>query len=256
MEYLFLILLSALAGGIWGSFLGVLAIRVPLGISFIRPRSRCDQCKNPLKIQDMIPLFSWCILRGKCRTCGFPILPEIPLAEFTMASFTVLVVLMPFSLLQKSALLLYFSFALPLTLIDIRHHRLPHLLTITAIITGLFLSSRNIGGQGLILSAAGAILGFLPVALVSIVYPKGIGMGDAFWLAAIGSFVGPESLPEVLLIASGSGIIFAISLFLFRRSTLKDSIFNTALPFGPFLSLGGLLALLDPASFHHLIALT
>lgn len=250
MDSLSLIFPAIALGGIWGSFLGVLSVRIPEGESVISPPSRCDSCKTPLKFREMIPLVSWILLKGRCQTCQHAMPFEVPVSEMAAAIFFGILASLHLPMLHSVVLLLFFTFALPLTLIDIRFHRLPHLLTISAIAVGLVISSKFLGGQGFFLSFSGAVLGFLPVAIVAILYKKGIGMGDAFWLAAIGAFAGPDSLPEVLLIASGTGIIAALAFRTFHNSFKNQPIWGLAIPFGPFLSLGGIVALWNPDSMN------
>jgi len=246
MEPLAFMFLAFTAGSFWGSFLGVVAVRVPEGESILFPGSRCDSCKNPLRIQEMIPIISWILLKGHCKSCHRPIPFEVPLSELATACFSGILLLLKLPFFHTIVLCLFFSFALPLTLIDIRSRRLPHILTLSAIAVGILLSSHSAGEHGLLLSVAGALLGFIPVATVATLYSRGIGMGDAFWLAAIGAFAGPESLPLVLLIASGTGIAAALLLRAFHPSFRNQSLLGLALPFGPFLSVGGLMVLLIP----------
>ncbi|MDA8150819.1 MAG: prepilin peptidase [Nitrospiraceae bacterium] len=246
-----LIGISALvAGGIWGSFLGVLAVRVPQGLSIATPGSRCDHCFSPLTISELIPLISWIRSGGRCRSCAQRILPEIPISEFSTSFFFIFVAFLPASLEERAALVLFFSFALPLTLIDIRHHRLPHILTFSGIATGLFFSFFTMGGKGLLISGEGALIGFIPVAIVALLYSRGMGMGDAFWLAAIGAFTGPMNLSLVLLAASSTGILAAFAAHYINPPGKRGPLFGKALPFGPFLSLGGFLALTFPGLVH------
>lgn len=246
--------LAGMFGAFWGSFLGVLAVRIPAGESVFMPRSRCDFCKTPLRTGDLIPLLSWAILKGRCRTCTRRFLPEVPVSELLTCLFMILLAETSFPPFQKLSLLVFFTFALPLTLIDIRFRRLPHLLTAGAILGGLTLSPTSFGGPGPAQAVAGAILGFIPAGLVAHFYKKGLGMGDAFWLAAIGAFTGPQSLPAVLLVASGSGIAGGFFLHMFQKSGDGQSFLSTSIPFGPFLSAGGLLALTFPHSFQNFSA--
>lgn len=241
--------LALLGGGVWGSFLGVLAVRIPGKTSIIHPGSRCDHCGTPLSPRDLVPFLSWILLKGRCRTCHERILPEIPLAELLTALFMGATVLFAPSVPRGLLAALFFSFALPLTMIDIRHHRLPHRLTIPCLAAGILAVGIFRGPQGVIDALLGALLGFLPIALVAAFYPRGIGMGDAFWLAAIGAFTGPVALSLVLLVASSTGILATLLVYaygLYNRTRSRTSLFSIAMPFGPFLSLGALTALLAP----------
>ncbi len=246
MNTLLFAILAFLTGGIWGSFLGVVAVRIPQGLSLAFPASRCDRCLSPLSPSELIPFFSWIHARGHCRHCHSPILFEIPASELLTGAYFLCIALIPAPLHEKGLLLLFFSFALPLTLIDLRHHRLPHLLTLSGTASAVLLSLLTMGVKGFLLALAGVILGFLPIAILAFFYPKGIGLGDAFWLGAIGAFTGPQRLSIVLMVASLTGIIAMIAVHLASDRENRTSILERPLPFGPFLSLGGILALAFP----------
>ncbi|MHB8369374.1 MAG: prepilin peptidase [Leptospirales bacterium] len=241
--------LALLGGGVWGSFLGVLAVRIPGKTSIIHPGSRCDHCGTRLSPRDLVPFLSWILLRGRCRTCHGRILPEVLLSEILTALFMGATVLFAPSVLRGLLAAILFSFALPLTMIDIRHQRLPHRLTLPCLAAGILASGISRGPHGLIGALLGALLGFLPLALVAIFYPRGLGMGDAIWLAAIGAYTGPEALSLVLFVASSTGIFATLLVYLYglyKRSRTGSSLFSLEMPFGPFLSLGALTALLAP----------
>ena len=250
MSDLLTIPLAILGGGIWGSFLGVLAIRIPKHTSILFPGSRCDHCGTPLFPRDMVPFLSWLRLRGRCRSCQQQILPEIPLSEVLSALFFLLILWLSPSPLSGLRAVTLFSFALPLTLIDIRYHRLPRLLTMPCIGAGILLGGLSRGSHGLIEALAGSLAGLLPIALIAHFYPRGIGMGDAFWLSAIGSMTGAGALALVLLIASSSGIVATLIVYKIKSRKSDLSLVRMAMPFGPFLALGGLVTLLVPDLSH------
>ncbi|MGC8528625.1 MAG: prepilin peptidase [Leptospirillia bacterium] len=250
MSHFLTMLLAILGGGIWGSFLGVLAVRIPQKISLFWPGSRCDHCGQSLSASELIPFLSWIFLRGRCRTCHHKILIDIPLAEVATALFCLLLLELSPSPVLGMRYLIFFSFALPLTFIDCRHKRLPHLLTIPCMASGILLGGLTHGSHGLLEALLGALAGFVPVALIASLYPRGIGMGDAFWLSAIGSFTGAGALTFVLLIASATGIVGTLILYLTKHQNSHLSLFSLAVPFGPFLSFGGLLTLMIPGISH------
>ena len=250
MSHLLTIPLAILGGGIWGSFLGVLAIRIPQKISIFWPGSRCDHCGHPLSVSELIPFLSWIYLQGRCRACHHRILMDIPFAEVATALFFLLLLELSPSPLSGMRDLIFFSFALPLTLIDSRYKRLPHILTIPCMASGILLGGMVHGSHGLLEALFGALAGFIPVALIATAYPRGIGMGDAFWLSAIGSFTGPGALTLVLLVASSTGIVATLVVYLTKHRNSGLSLFSLAMPFGPFLSLGGILTLMIPGIAH------
>ncbi len=242
--------LVILGGGIWGSFLGVLAVRLPKRTSIAFPGSRCDHCGTPLTLPELLPFLSWIWLKGRCRTCHQRILPELPLSEALTALFFLLLFWLAPSPLSGIRDILLFTFALPLTLIDIRYKRLPHSLTMPCIAGGILLGGLSRGSHGLMEAMIGALTGFLPIALLARLYPGGIGMGDAFWLSAIGSITGAGALSLVLLIASSTGIVATFLVYWIRRHQSDVSLFRLVMPFGPFLSLGALVTLLVPGLSH------
>jgi leader peptidase (prepilin peptidase)/N-methyltransferase len=144
---------------------------------------------------------------------------------------------------------LFFSFALPLSIIDSEHRRLPHVLTVLAATTGLLsewaMSRFSMDIETLAFPSAGYLAGFLPLALISLLHPRGLGMGDAFWLGAIGTFVGPLGVLETLLLSTASATGSAVLYWIARKSSGEiGPLRSIMIPFGPFLSLGGAVTLI------------
>lgn len=233
--------LFVLWGAVWGSYLGVLAVRIPQGTSLFFPGSRCDHCGRAIPFYRMIPLLSWILLKGRSACCGQLLLLEVPIAEFSTAAFFLFLCTGVHLWSTRLVLFSFYSFALPLTLIDLRHRRLPHVLTLPASLGGILLAGFHVGAISLLSSLAGFLFGFLPFAAISLIYPSGLGLGDAFLFGAIGTFVGPLELPIVLLVASSLTIIGGIVFAIFRKA---PSIRKLTIPFGPFLIIGGIIALL------------
>lgn len=133
----------------------------------------------------------------------------------------------------------FLLFAAPLSIIDARSYRLPHMLTIPALIAGWILSFLGLDpGVDIRSSLLGSIAGFVVIAILAGIAPEGIGMGDAFWLAAIGAYVGLHNLPTAVLSSSLMGLL---SIGILRLALKRNH--RTKIPFGPFLSLGGLIAI-------------
>ncbi|MHB1285681.1 MAG: prepilin peptidase [Leptospirales bacterium] len=239
-----------LLGSIWGSFLGVLVDRVPKGESIFLPGSHCNSCWHPLAASDLIPFKVWIFNRGQCAYCGAPIDPQTIVSEFfTALLFSAAPLLFP-DIKRILFLLVFFSFALPLSLIDLRLHRLPHKLTLPAGFAGLALTWATLGSfqfhlEGLLPSVLGFLTGFLPLWLLATFYPQGMGMGDAFWLGAIGTFVGPIGTLQTLLLSSFSAtLVSVLALLLFKKEQDNGSWRTLKIPFGPFLSAGGITVIL------------
>ncbi len=230
------------SGAAWGSFLGVVADRIPRKESILFPPSHCHGCNKTLTIRDLIPLFSWIRGHGKCRHCLTPIDPQTLLSELMTGGFFIL---LGFLFLQGTPssglikLFLYGSFSIPLSLIDIRHLRLPHILTIPALATGLAFSfiAPDASISNSFEGAAAALLVLAPIAYFK---PHALGMGDALFLGAIGSFTSPMGILITLIIASGTALITSLSWLVWERLHRRNrSVRDLRIPFGPFLAVGG-----------------
>lgn len=233
-----------LAGLIWGSFLGVVADRTPRGESLLTPPSRCMSCQKRLSPSDLIPLWSWIWNKGTCRYCGAPMDRQMLSSEIASGLFFGILPLLHANFRDEIVLATFFSFALPLSLIDLRHRRLPHSLTWTASIFGLLLEWS--GSENFFHPVLGFLAGFLALGWISILHPKGMGMGDAFWIGAIGTFVGPIGVVETLFLSSSLSILSLFPVFLFKKPVPSGAPwYKTSLPFGPYLSLGALFVLID-----------
>jgi len=233
-------------GTIWGSFLGVLADRIPREESIVFPPSHCNSCNRSLALQDLLPLYAWIKGKGQCRTCHSPIDRQTLYSELLTATFFILLgmiylnggsVLKPF---------IFGSFAIPLSLIDMRYYRLPHKLTIPAMLSGISLSF-VFPGDSIKTSLEATIAALLFLVPIAYLKPKALGMGDAIFFGAIGSFTSIEGILFALIVASGSAILTSLIWALWESSNgRKASIKTLRIPFGPFLSLGGLTAILLP----------
>jgi len=233
------------AGWLWpvvlapfvGSFLGVLVTRLPTGAPVVIGRSVCDACGRRLGIVDLVPLLSWLVLRGKCRSCRQPIdwlLPTIELAAIAVPLWASLPEDAP--PLWPSALLGWALLAL--AAIDARHLLLPDALTLPLIPAGLGIAWLTEPDR-LVADLYGTILGFLVLEGLRLVYRRlrgreGLGFGDVKLLAAAGAWVGWDGLPSVLAIAALSGL--AVAALLSLRGTKLTA--TSKLAFGPYLCLG------------------
>ena len=231
---------AAAFGLVIGSFLNVVAHRLPGRMSLSMPASHCPSCETPIKPYDNIPVLSWLILRGRCRTCSTHISARYPLVEACTAVLFAAVVAVHHA--DTAALVLglvLVAFLVPIALIDLDHRIIPNRLTLPAAVLAVVLGTAlDPGGQVERLiagAAAGAVLG-LP-ALIS---PKGMGMGDAKLVAVLGLYLGAAVGPAFFVAflvgtAVGIGIIA-------RQGMMKGR--KTAVPFGPFLALGGIVGVL------------
>ena len=231
-------MLAAVLGAVFGSFLNVVAYRLPRGESLSHPRSRCPQCHTQIKAYDNVPVLSWLALRGRCRTCRTPISARYPLVEAVTGLLCALVVydqgLDEDAILGVALVLLL----VPITLIDLDHRIIPNRLTlIGAVIAPLLVAFTDPGALPEHLIAGVAAGGFFLIALLA--YPSGMGMGDVKLAAVLGLFLG-RAVGPAIFVALVSGTLVG-ALIIARKGTREGR--KTAVPFGPFLALGGVVAL-------------
>jgi leader peptidase (prepilin peptidase)/N-methyltransferase len=235
-----IVFIFALFGLVIGSFLNVCIYRLPKRESIVWPASRCTACDRPLAWFENIPVASWLVLRGRCRTCGKGISVVYPLVELTTS-----VVFAGGALIYGLTPLLFVRLAfacalIVLFVIDLQHRILPNAITFTGIAAGfaasLFLPpgwlSSLIG-----IAAGGGILFAIAEAYYRVRGVEGLGMGDVKMLAMIGAVLGWPLMLLTLVFASFAGSIVGVGLIASRRGGMQ-----AALPFGTFLAVGALVA--------------
>jgi leader peptidase (prepilin peptidase)/N-methyltransferase len=215
---------AGLVGAAIGSFLNVVIARVPAGQSIVRPGSRCPKCREPIRWHDNLPIVSWVLLSGRCRSCGAPISVRYPLVEALVAG-AALVAYSRHGLSGAWGAELAFAAALlALAFIDLDTWLLPNAITWPLIACGLGASALGISpAGGLRLAAYGAGLGFALFAAVSWLGEKAfkkeaLGFGDVWLLAGIGAWMGPGALLPVVLLASVQGTIVGLALIALGKS--------------------------------------
>jgi leader peptidase (prepilin peptidase)/N-methyltransferase len=233
------IALAALGGLIAGSFLNVVAYRVPLGESLVAPASRCPDCGAPIKPYDNVPVLGWLMLRGRCRACRSAISMRYPLVEATTAVLAVAVVLVKHSAHDIALGLVLVGILVPVALIDFEHRIIPNKITLPAALAavGIGLITRPSGVPEQLIAGAAAGGFLLAFALA---YPRGMGMGDVKLAAVLGLFLG-RSVAVAVLVGVLAGAL-AGGAIIARLGVKRGR--KTAVPFGPFLALGGIVALL------------
>jgi leader peptidase (prepilin peptidase) / N-methyltransferase len=230
--------IAAVLGAVFGSFLNVVAYRLPRGESLSRPRSRCPHCETPIRPYDNIPVLSWLLLRGRCRSCRAPISPRYPLVEAATGLLCALVVVAKGADADALLGLALVLLLVPITLIDLDHRIIPNRLTlIGAVIAPLLVAFTDPGALPEHLIAGVAAGGFFLIALLA--YPSGMGMGDVKLAAVLGLFLG-RAVGPAIFVALVSGTLVG-ALIIARKGTREGR--KTAVPFGPFLALGGVVAL-------------
>jgi leader peptidase (prepilin peptidase)/N-methyltransferase len=230
--------IAAVLGAVFGSFLNVVAYRLPRGESLSRPRSRCPHCETPIRPYDNIPVLSWLLLRGRCRSCRAPISPRYPLVEAATGLLCALVVIVKGADADALLGLALVLLLVPITLIDLDHRIIPNRLTLMgAVIAPLIVAFTDPGALPEHLIAGVAAGGFFLIALLA--YPSGMGMGDVKLAAVLGLFLG-RAVGPAIFIALVAGTLVGV-LVIARKGTREGR--KTAVPFGPFLALGGVVAL-------------
>lgn len=233
---------AAVLGLLVGSFLNVVAWRVPRKESVLRPASRCPACAAPVRRRDNVPVLSWLLLRGRCRDCGAPISRRYPAVELvTAAVFAGLAAhLGPDAALP--AFLYLAAVGILLALIDLDTHRLPDVLTLPSYAVGVVLLAAAAIAQGSAAPLLRALLGMavlfgLYFTLV-FAYPAGMGFGDVKLAGVLGLYLGwlgwgPVAVGTFAAFVLGG--VTGLVLMALGRAGRKS-----AIPFGPFMLAGAL----------------
>ena len=218
-----------------GSFLNVVAARVPLRRSIVRPPSACMACGQEIRWYDNVPLLSYALLRGRCRRCAarIPLLyPSVELLTAVLIAGCVLA----FGLSAEAAVAAFFCAVLvAVSAIDLEHRIIPNRIVLPAAVVVLAANTARELSPQWALAGLGAS-GFLFAA--ALIYPAGMGMGDVK-LALLMGFALGKTVPVALL----AGMLAAMipGLVLFARHGAKAR--KMGIPFGPFLALGSVVAL-------------
>lgn len=225
-------------GLVIGSFLNVVIARLPEQRSLWMPGSTCPGCGNAIAWHDNIPLVSFAVLRGRCRACATPIPWRYPIVEAATAALFVLAWLVFGGDVRQFVVAVVFLAALvAITVIDLRHQIIPDAITLPGIVAGL-VASLVTGRISWVESVGGALLGSGLFVAIIVLSRGGMGGGDLKLAAMLGTFLGWQALLVALFVAVMLGGISAVALVASRRLGRKDVI-----PFGPFLALGGAVAL-------------
>lgn len=230
-----------LFGLILGSFLNVCIHRVPTGSSIVHPPSSCPSCGEKIRFYDNIPLLSYLVLRGRCRSCKALIPLRYPVVELMTGLLSMALALRYGPGAQYIIYLAFVSALIVVTFIDLQHQIIPDAISLPGIAAGIAVSLTPWGSVSFVESAIGAAAGgggLLAVAwgFERLTGKEGMGLGDVKLLAMIGAWIGWRALPFVILSSSLFGIIIGGAALMVTRRGLRARI-----PFGPFLALGALL---------------
>jgi len=252
-----------LFGLIVGSFLNVCIARIPLESSIISPPSHCPRCNTPIRWYDNIPLVSFAVLGGRCRTCGQRISWRYPLVEL-LNGLLFLWAIIEFGFTGEAILVMALcSTLVVITFIDLDHQIIPDVITYPGMVIGLgvapfFMSTLAVPlsfGLGTVLppmgqygtaflnAFIGLVLGGAPLYLIGLLWEKlrkveAMGGGDVKYMSMVGSFLGWKGAFLTIMLGAVSGSIVGVALILLKKHRADNVI-----PFGPFLAFGTLLTL-------------
>jgi len=228
--------LAAVLGLVFGSFLNVCIVRwgAEPKESVVRPPSRCPRCGAGLRAYDNIPVFSWLLLRGKCRQCGLPISVMYPLVEVATALIWGLMAWRYGLTLEAIRGAMFFTILLGIAITDLRAYIIPDELSIGGLVLGLVLAA--VGGIPMLVNALiGAAVGFALLWLIGwlgeIAFKKeAMGGGDVKMMAMVGAFVGWKGTLISIFLGAVLGTLIFVPITMVKRDKL--------IPFGIFLALG------------------
>jgi len=245
----FFVAIAALFGLLFGSFLGLVVYRVPRRESILRPRSRCTNCGYELKPSDNIPVLSWVMLRGRCRSCRTPISARYPAAEVLTALLWAIAVARlgvcdgcrP---MDAIAFLPFLWVLVALSLIDLEHKLIPSRILYPFLGAGIVLiavaAASGPGWGAFARAAGGAAASFAVFNVIHFISPGGMGYGDVRLSALIGLYLGYLGWGRVyagFLLGFLLGAVIGLVLMMAGKAGRK-----TAVPFGPFLALGAVIS--------------
>ena len=239
MEQATALIFLSLFGLLIGSFLTVVAHRVPRGESVVGGRSHCPSCGAQIAAYDNVPVISWLALRGRARCCGTVISSRYPLTEVSAGALYAATALVLWDDPWLVALgLAFVTMLLAVTLTDLERRIIPNKVLLVGALAGIALAIAGDPGslpeRAIAAAAAGGLL-----FVIALAYPRGMGLGDVKLAAVMGLYLG-RSVGPALLIAFAAGSLFGLALIVRRGAAARKQ----AVPFGPFLALGGLVGLL------------
>lgn len=232
-------LIAFLAGLAIGSFATAVAHRVPRGVSIAFVRSQCPSCGAQIAAYDNLPVLSWVLLRGRARCCGTRISPRYPLTELAVGLLFVATVLVYRHDAAEAVIGLVFVTMLAIvTLTDLEQRIIPNKVLLAGAVLCLAIAAPT-DPSGLPERFVAAAAGGGILFLVVLAYPAGMGLGDVKLVATMGLFLGRALAPAVLVALLTASVVGVAMIARYGSQARK-----MAIPFGPFLALGGIIGLL------------
>jgi leader peptidase (prepilin peptidase) / N-methyltransferase len=231
--------IAFIGGMITGSFVGVVAHRIPRGGSIVGPRSECPSCGHQIAAYDNVPVISWVLLGGRCRSCGDRIPARYPLIELAVGiAFAATTVVLRHEGADLALGLVFVALLATVSLTDLERRVIPNAILLVGAVLGVAIVLAT-DPSSLAERAAAAAGGGGFLLLMALIYPRGMGMGDVKLAAVMGVFLGASIVPALFVgIALGAVVGFALMLR-YGPEARKH-----AIPFGPFLAIGGVVGLL------------
>jgi leader peptidase (prepilin peptidase)/N-methyltransferase len=231
--------IAFLGGMITGSFVGVVADRVPAGRSIVAPRSACPTCETQIAGYDNVPVVSWLLLGGRCRTCHTRIPARYPLIELAVGiAFAATALVLYDDPAELAIGLVFVSVLAAITLTDLEHRVIPNAILLVGSVIGLGIVAATDPASFPERAAAAAGAGAF-LLLFALIYPRGMGMGDVKLAAVMGVFLGVSVVPALFV-----GIALGALVGFWLRLRHGPEARKHAVPFGPFLAIGGVVGLL------------
>src|SRR3954452_417121 len=228
-----------IGGMITGSFVGMVAHRVPRGRSIVGPRSECPSCGTQIAAYDNVPVISWLLLGGHCRSCQARIPARYPLIELAVGiAFAATTLVLRDDPAELALGLVFVAVLAAVTLTDLERRVIPNAVLVAGSLIGLaIVGATDPASLPERVAAAAGAGGFL--LLFALVYPRGMGMGDVKLAAVMGLFLGASVVPA-LFVGIALGALVGFWLMLRYGAEARKH----AVPFGPFLAIGGVVGLL------------
>ncbi len=247
------VVLAAVAGLLVGSFLNVVVWRVPRGESINQPASHCPRCDTPIRPGDNVPVLSWLLLRGRCRSCRAAISLRYPLVELATAGLFAGMAARfgPHAVLP--AYLYLVAIGVALALIDLDVKRLPNAIVLPSYgVAAALLGVAALVGHDVarpVRALVGMVAYYGLFLLLRLIYPRGMGFGDVKLAGVLGLYLGWLGYGVLLvgyLAGALLGGVIGIALLAARRAERK-----TAIPYGPFMVAGALVAVFAGVPLAH-----
>ncbi len=233
-------LFAFVLGLVLGSFVTAVAHRVPRGLPLVAARSECPACGAQIAARDNVPVLAWLVLRGRARCCGAPISPRYPLTELILGLLFALTVVVGWgdSVAEVAIELVFLTMLAAITLTDLEQRIIPNKILLAGAILCIAIAAptdpASLPERAIAAAAAGGVF-----FLVVLAYPKGMGLGDVKLAATMGLFLGRAVAPSIL-VGLLAGSLVGLALIARHGSQAR----KMAVPFGPFLALGGVVGML------------